>query len=36
MNTIDIDKEIEPNDPRVSHDKTNESDKKYENYGESN
>ena len=35
MNEIDIDIEKNPDDARVSHDKSNESDHKYEKYGES-
>ena len=36
MAEIDIDKEKESDDTSVSHDKSNESDKKYEKYGEFN
>ena len=36
MNEIDIDIEKNPDDACVSHDKSNESDHKYEKYGDSN
>ena len=36
MNTIDIDQEKKSDDSSVSHDKSRESDKKYEKSGESN